>query len=137
MLYRIAATARRDRGYERGHHPHRRPYVPPHQPPRSPRGTTVTLWTTALSARAAYVTRLVNRRRAHERPPWFACVASALEHPSQQLGQLARVRRHRVGPAQLSAGNGPVATATARTPSARAQAMSRGVSPTTTVRSRG
>jgi cytochrome c biogenesis protein CcdA len=62
VLYRIAATARRDRGYERGHHPHRRPYAPPHQPPRSPRGTTVTLWSTALSARAAYVTRLVNRR---------------------------------------------------------------------------
>jgi hypothetical protein len=62
VLYRIAATARRDRGYERGHHPHRRPYVPPHQPPRSPRGTTVTLWSTALSPRAAYVTRLVNHR---------------------------------------------------------------------------
>ena len=40
-------------------------------------------------------------------------------------------------PARSSAPNGPVGTATTCTPSARAQAMSRGVSPMTTVRSRG
>jgi hypothetical protein len=57
-VYRIAATARRDRGYEPGHHPLRKHHHEPHPPPRQPRGTDTTLWTTALSARAAYVTRV-------------------------------------------------------------------------------
>jgi hypothetical protein len=63
-VYRIAATARRDRGYEKGHHPLRKHYHDPHPPPEQPHGTTTTLWTTALSARAAYVTRVTRHHGA-------------------------------------------------------------------------
>jgi len=62
VLYRIAATARRDRGYEHGKQPHRRHYHPRNPPPRQRGATTTTLWTTALTDDDAYVTRLRTRR---------------------------------------------------------------------------
>jgi hypothetical protein len=62
VLYRIAATARRDRGYDHGKHPLRHHYRPKHPPPRQKGATTTTLWTTALTDVEAYVTRLRIRR---------------------------------------------------------------------------
>lgn len=58
VLYRIAATARRDRGYEHGKHPLRHHYHDKHAPPAQRGATTTTLWTTALTDHEAYVTRL-------------------------------------------------------------------------------
>jgi hypothetical protein len=59
VLYRALPTGRGDAGYERGRrkarHNNRR------IPPRPRPGVHVTLWTTALDARYAYVTRLVAR----------------------------------------------------------------------------
>ena len=62
VLYRIAATARRDRGYDKGRHPLRHHFHPKHPPPAQRGATTTTLWTTALTDTEAYVTRL---RSAH------------------------------------------------------------------------
>ncbi len=62
VLYSIAPTARRDAARETGHGRHRhRGRVPP-LPQRPRPGVTETLWTTALSDQAAYVTRLRARR---------------------------------------------------------------------------
>jgi hypothetical protein len=69
-LYATAPTVRRDAGREPGLRRHRhyrfirgryRAVAPPRLPPRPPRGSTVTLWTTALDPAAAYVTRLTHR----------------------------------------------------------------------------
>jgi hypothetical protein len=62
VLYRIAATARRDRGYDRGKRPLRHHYRPKNPPPGQRGATTTTLWTTALTDTEAYVTRLRSRR---------------------------------------------------------------------------
>jgi hypothetical protein len=56
VLYRTVPTGRRDSGHDPGH-----AHDPGHRPPRwrrPPPGIHDTLWTTALSANAAYVTRL-------------------------------------------------------------------------------
>jgi len=58
VLYRIAALARRDAGHDPGKRPHRRHYRDPDPPPRDRTGAAATLWSTALTARAAYVTRV-------------------------------------------------------------------------------
>jgi hypothetical protein len=54
------SPGQRDREHERGRRRHRQGYrgQRPPLPPRSPRGVVATLWTTALSADIAYVTRL-------------------------------------------------------------------------------
>jgi hypothetical protein len=54
------SPGQRDREHERGRHRHREGYrgKRPALPPRAPRGVVATLWTTALSADTAYVTRL-------------------------------------------------------------------------------
>jgi hypothetical protein len=60
-LWSTEPTARRDAGRERGHKRHRAGYpgmTPPPQPARPAPGVVVTLWSTALGADAAYVTRL-------------------------------------------------------------------------------
>jgi len=57
-LLRIAPEIRADRGYTRGRRPHRRLDTPARPRDTSP-GAVTTLWTTALAADAAYVTRLV------------------------------------------------------------------------------
>ena len=61
-IYATVPTGRFDRGYEPGRRDrrHRRPKLPP----RSRPGVAVTLWTTALSPGAAYVTRLRQRAGA-------------------------------------------------------------------------
>jgi hypothetical protein len=70
LLYATAPTARRDAGREPGRRRHRhyrfirgryRAVAPPPPAPRPRRGSTVTLWTTALAPDAAYVTRLTTR----------------------------------------------------------------------------
>jgi len=61
VLYRAAPTARRDTGVEPGRARHRAGYPGGRAPRLAPRprdGITDTLWSTALSAEAAYVTRL-------------------------------------------------------------------------------
>lgn len=60
VVYSTTPTARRDAGVEPGRHQHQAGYRNgrPPQSPRPARGVTVTLWTTALSATHAYVTRL-------------------------------------------------------------------------------
>lgn len=69
-LHATAPTARRDASREGGRRRHRhyrfvggryRPVPPPALAPRPPRGSAVTLWTTALGPDAAYVTRLTHR----------------------------------------------------------------------------
>ena len=56
-LYGTVPTGRRDAGYEPGEEHHRHGH--PHKlPPRPRRGVADTLWSTALAADAAYVTRL-------------------------------------------------------------------------------
>ena len=60
-LFSTHATVRRDAGRERGRRRHRAGYPgrrPPRLPARAPSGVEVTLWTTALAADAAYVTRI-------------------------------------------------------------------------------
>ena len=56
-LYGTVPTGRRDAGYERGieHHKHGHPEK---LPPRPAKDVHITLWSTALAADAAYVTRL-------------------------------------------------------------------------------
>ena len=56
-LYGTVPTGRRDAGNEPGveHHAHGHPQK---LPPRPPRNVSLTLWSTALGARSAYVTRL-------------------------------------------------------------------------------
>jgi hypothetical protein len=60
VLLVTPSPGQRDREHERGRHRHREGYRGhrPPLPPRAPRGVVTTLWTTALSADAAYVTRL-------------------------------------------------------------------------------
>ena len=127
-----------------------------------PRASTDTLWTHGARRRDARVrdarlrdaaaaarrrTVLSDRGRG-DRPRWSAsgrCDAGSLEPTTQSrraraaTDAPARLQsdRPRRRPQRRSTPNGPVATATTRSPSARAQAMSRGVSPITTVRSRG
>ena len=60
-LLRIAPLVRADKGYSTRHGPHRRVHHPRRPRRTGPAGTTTTLWSTALAADAAYVTRL--RRR--------------------------------------------------------------------------
>jgi len=67
VLYAIRPTGRGDRGYEPGRRPHRR--AP--RRPLAPAGVADTLWTTALGAREAFVTRLRQRR-------WQAARATVL-----------------------------------------------------------
>ena len=56
-LYSTVPTGRRDAGHEPGveHHRHGHPQK---LPPRPPRNVSLTLWSTALAAGSAYVTRL-------------------------------------------------------------------------------
>lgn len=64
-IFAMHPTARRDDGYEPGHHRHGAGYPggrPPRLPKRAPAGVEVTLWSTALDAGNAYVSRA---RRAH------------------------------------------------------------------------
>jgi hypothetical protein len=56
-LYGTVPTGRRDEGHEPGKSHHRHGW-PRKLPPRPKRGVHVTLWSTALAADAAYVTRL-------------------------------------------------------------------------------
>jgi len=56
-LFGIVPTGRRDAGYEPGAEHHKHGY-PKRLPPRPRRGVADTLWSTALSERYAYVTRL-------------------------------------------------------------------------------
>jgi hypothetical protein len=56
-LYRLVPTGRRDAGHEPGDQ-HKAHGHPKKLPPRPPRGVAYTLWSTALDASAAYVTRL-------------------------------------------------------------------------------
>ena len=56
-LYGTVPTGRRDAGYEPGVEHHQHGY-PQKLPPRPARGVQITLWTTALDASNAYVTRL-------------------------------------------------------------------------------
>jgi hypothetical protein len=69
-LYATTPSARRDAGRQGGRRRHAhyrfirgryRAVAPPPLAPRPPRGSTVTLWTTALGPDAAYVTRLTSR----------------------------------------------------------------------------
>ncbi|HEV2814898.1 MAG TPA: hypothetical protein VGW10_16705, partial [Solirubrobacteraceae bacterium] len=60
-LLRIAPAIRADKGYSTKHGPHRRVAQPRRPRKEGPRGTTTTLWTTALAPDAAYVTRLRQR----------------------------------------------------------------------------
>jgi hypothetical protein len=57
LLFGIVPTGRRDAGYEPGAEHHKHGY-PMKLPPRPKRGVHDTLWSTALSDRFAYVTRL-------------------------------------------------------------------------------
>jgi hypothetical protein len=61
VLMRIAPAIRADKGYSTKHGPHRRSTAPKRPRKTGPRGSTTTLWTTALASDAAYVTRLVAR----------------------------------------------------------------------------
>jgi hypothetical protein len=64
ILWSTTPTARRDAGHERGKVDHRQGYPGAKRPPKAKRpkaGVTVTLWTTALTADAALVTRLRHR----------------------------------------------------------------------------
>jgi hypothetical protein len=63
ILLRIAPAITADKGWSTDHGPHRRTIRPERPPKTGPRGTTTTLWTTALAADAAYVTRLSARGR--------------------------------------------------------------------------
>jgi hypothetical protein len=58
VLYRLGAPAARDRGYEPGHSSRSRTRTP------RPKRAAGTLWTTALSGRAAYVTFVPRKRGA-------------------------------------------------------------------------
>jgi hypothetical protein len=60
-IIRIAPAIVADKGYSTDHGPHRRVRQPVRPAPEGPRGTTTTLWTTALAADAAYVTRVRQR----------------------------------------------------------------------------
>jgi hypothetical protein len=60
-LLRIAPAIRADKGYSTKHGPHRRVRRPVRPRKEGPPGSTTTLWTTALTADAAYVTRLKER----------------------------------------------------------------------------
>ena len=60
-IAKIAPAITADKGYSTKHGPHRRVRRPRRPPKTGPRGTTTTLWTTALAADAAYVTRLRQR----------------------------------------------------------------------------
>jgi len=73
------SPGQRDRERERGRHRHRQGYRGrrPPLPPRSPRGVVATLWTTALSADTAYVTRL----RAVKGKPSAADIVSVAALP--------------------------------------------------------
>ncbi len=65
VIFSTTPTSRRDRGHEKGLRPHRQGYPRrrrPRQPPRPRAGVTVTLWTTALAADSAYVTRVRHLR---------------------------------------------------------------------------
>jgi hypothetical protein len=59
-----ASSGRRDREHEPGRRRHRHRGRRPELPPRSAPGVVDTLWTTALTANAAYVTRLHVQRGA-------------------------------------------------------------------------
>ncbi len=56
-LYSTVPTGRRDAGHEPGKEHHRHGH-PQKLPPRPGRGVGITLWSTALSPEAAFVTRL-------------------------------------------------------------------------------
>lgn len=64
VVHSIAPTARRDAGVEPGRHQHHAGYRHgrPADSPRPPRGVVRTLWTTALTPDAAYVTLLRSLR---------------------------------------------------------------------------
>jgi hypothetical protein len=64
VIWSTTPTARRDKGHEDGHTNHHQGYPHGIRPRRTPRpgpGVTVTLWTTALKASSAFVTRLRHR----------------------------------------------------------------------------
>lgn len=61
-LLRIAPAITADKGYNTDHGPHRRPQQPRRPRKTGPRRSTTTLWTTALGAGGAYVTRLEQSR---------------------------------------------------------------------------
>jgi hypothetical protein len=63
LLYSTVPTGRRDGNHEKGRKRHREgPKSPQPLSPRPKPGVSATLWTTALDATAAYVTKLVQRR---------------------------------------------------------------------------
>jgi hypothetical protein len=62
-VLKLGPAIRADKGYSTKHGPHRPSWRrPPRTPNTDPRGTTTTLWTTALAPDAVYVTRLHQRR---------------------------------------------------------------------------
>ena len=61
-LLRIAPQIRADKGFSTDHGPHRRTVQPTRPARTGPAGATTTLWTTALAADAAYVTRVRTTR---------------------------------------------------------------------------
>jgi hypothetical protein len=74
------SPGQRDREHEHGRRRHRQGYPGRRRaplPPRAPRGVVATLWTTALSADTAYVTRL----RAIKRKPRAADIVSVPAPP--------------------------------------------------------
>lgn len=62
VLLRIAPSITADKGFSTGRRPHRRTRQPTRPRKTGPAGTTTTLWTTALAADAAYVTRVRSSR---------------------------------------------------------------------------
>ena len=117
--------APRPRAAARGHPPRRRL---PHAGARSPVDGGLCPSATAVELSLA---------RWSAAPP-RALTPAPFRQPSLEDGSSERASSATASAsASASTANGPVATAATRTPSARAQAMSRGVSPMTTVRSRG
>ena len=117
-------------------------HTPPALAPRRPPASPTRCGPPRSRPDAAYVTRLRQRTgaatavadgRVRARASWRPLAAS----PRAPAAARGRRRPRRPRPPAPRRRTGPVATATTRTPSARAQAMSRGVSPITTVRSRG
>ena len=108
-----------------GHHGHWASSRPPRRPRPRPR--------------QAQQPRLPRGRRAHSprRRRGGGRQDRSLNQSSSTGSRARALSTTASASASASTPNGPVPTATTRTPSARAHAMSRGVSPITTVRSRG
>ena len=97
--------------------------------------TTIVPTATTMRGVAAHARKPSFRSRgARRRPRSGRRREQLVEQRRRARGRRARPRRR---PVSSAGPNGPVAIASTRTPSARAQAMSRGVSPISSVRSRG